>query len=496
MGILDFFRRGNGKPDSGRGITRRGYAAARAGRIFGGGGTQSSADTELRASLAVMRNRSRELVRDNEFARRYVNLIKANIVGDAGFRLQVKARNGDGSLDRIGNDQIERAFKAWGRVGRPTVDGRLSWIDCQKLAAESLVRDGEAFIRIVQGREYKHGIALQFIEADLIDENKNERLANGNHIRMGVEIGPGHRPIAYHILTNHPGDSYYHNPVARKTTRVPADEMIHLFMPTRTHQTRGEPFMAPAMSAMRMMQGYREAEVTAARLQASQMGVITTPTGDEFAGDQIEREAPVIDVEPGAFHQLPPGFDIKMFSPEHPNSGFAAFEKAMLRGVASGLNVSYASLSNDLSSVNYSSIRQGALDERDGYRALQSFFIEHFVEIIYRRWLSSVMDFGYITIPASKFDKFADNSHFRGRGWNWVDPMKEISAAIAGLENGILSMQDVAANYGRDVEETFSQISRDKEIAEQFGLSLAFEPFGSKEPAEPQEVDDEDQDEA
>ena len=35
-----------------------------------------------------------------------------------------------------------------------------------------------------------------------------------------------------------------------------------------------------------------------------------------------------------------------------------------------------------------------------------------------------------------------------------------------------------------------------EELADQFGLSLAFEPFGSKEPAEPQEVDDEDQDEA
>jgi len=45
-------------------------------------------------------------------------------------------------------------------------------------------------------------------------------------------------------------------------------------------------------------------------------------------------------------------------------------------------------------------------------------------------------------------------------------------------------MQDVAANYGRDVEETFSQIARDKEVASQFGLSMAFEPFGQKLPTE------------
>jgi len=96
------------------------------------------------------------------------------------------------------------------------------------------------------------------------------------------------------------------------------------------------------------------------------------------------------------------------------------------------------------------------------------------------------MDFGDIPLPSNKYDKFSDNAMFRGRGWNWVDPLKEINAAVVGLNNGILSMQDVAANYGRDVEETFSQIARDKELAQQLGLSMAFEPFGQKMPAAPE----------
>ena len=47
-----------------------------------------------------------------------------------------------------------------------------------------------------------------------------------------------------------------------------------------------------------------------------------------------------------------------------------------------------------------------------------------------------------------------------------------------GLNNGLVSMQDVAAQYGRDAEETLNQISRDKELAAQFGIQFAFEPFG------------------
>ena len=49
-------------------------------------------------------------------------------------------------------------------------------------------------------------------------------------------------------------------------------------------------------------------------------------------------------------------------------------------------------------------------------------------------------------------------------------------------------MQDVANQYGRDIEETFDQISREKEMAKQFGISFAFEPFGQKLPANPQVV--------
>jgi hypothetical protein len=44
-----------------------------------------------------------------------------------------------------------------------------------------------------------------------------------------------------------------------------------------------------------------------------------------------------------------------------------------------------------------------------------------------------------------------------------------------------MSMQDVANQYGRDIEETFSQIQRDKELAESMGITLAFEPFGGNE---------------
>lgn len=484
MAVFDFIRKRNSdsveKPRANiRG--KRSYAAARGGRLFSDFlGSSNSADAELRNSLETMRNRSRELIRDNEFARRYINLLKTNVVGDTGFKLQVKARNQPANvLDQIGNASIESAFARWGRLGNPTSDGKLSWIDCQKYVIEALARDGEVFINKLTGPKYKDGFTLQFLEAELIDTDKNESLPNGHSIRMGIEISEAHKPIAYYVKNGHPGDRFYASNRDNKNIRVPAEQILHIYMPSRTHQTRGEPFMVSSMSAMKHLAAYREAEVVAARIASSTMGMFTTPA-DDFVGDAESEDGntPYIDATPGSFHQLPAGYDLKMFDPDHPNTGFAEFESQMLKGIASGLNVSYAALSSDLSSVNYSSIRQGALDERDGYRSLQMFMIEHFCQPIFSHWLQSAMDFGSMDIPASRFDKFNDASVFRGRGWNWIDPAKEMSASIMGLNNGLMSMSDVAANSGRDVEEIFSQVSRDKELAKQFGIEIQFEPFG------------------
>jgi lambda family phage portal protein len=366
-------------------------------------------------------------------------------------------------------------------MGNADVTGRLSWLDCQRVAAETLARDGEVFIKKIVNRQYADNFTLQFIESDLVDDQKSGRNEqNGNEIRMGVELDSFHRPVAYYILTNHPNDSFQYTPSQnRKHRRVPADEIIHLFMPARTHQTRGEPFMAPAIASIKMLHGYREAELVAARAAASKFAVLTSPTGEDFVGDdETEEDRPLIDFEPASIFQLPEGQDLKLIDPTHPTSAFDDFEKAVLRGIASGLNVSYTSLSNDLTGVSYSSIRQGTIEERDHYKTLQSFFIQHFCEPIFRAWLEAAMTAGNIPLPMTKFDKFSDNVHFRGRGFAWVDPQREISASVVGLQNGLLSMNDVAANYGRDVEELFTQIQSDKEMAERYGLKLAFEPFG------------------
>ena len=492
MALFDFLRGDNAQPANRkerRGIRKmvRNYTGANGGRLFADFIASSfSADSELKNSLQVLRNRSRDLSRNNEYAKRFLHLIKTNVVGEHGFSVQVRARNADRSLDAAGNAIIENAFKSWGRMGHCEVSGRLSWLDCQRFVAEGLARDGEVFVKKIRNRGYKDGFTLQFIEPDLVDHEKHGRNEkNNNEIRMGVELDDFHRPVAYYVLTEDPNDDFFNKAKNRKHVRVPADQIIHVFMPNRTHQTRGEPFMAPAISALKHLAGWRESALVAARASAAKFGVITTPSGEDFVGDdEFDNGVDMISFEPASVHQLPAGHNFEMVDPKHPTSSFAEFETAMLRGIASGLNVSYTALSNDLTGVSYSSIRQGTIEERDHYRMLQSFLIQHFCEPVFRAWLDSALDFGNVPIPLTKYDKFADNAMFRGRGFAWVDPQREIQAAVTGISNGLISMNDVAANYGRDVEELFAQIQSDKEMAERYGLKMAFEPFGAKFPAE------------
>jgi lambda family phage portal protein len=485
-----------GLPVERGGVKRRSYQAANTGRLFADfTSSNRSADSELRTDLVLMRNRSRELARNDVYVKRYLTLLKTNVVGDQGMTLQVKARNDDGTMDVIGNTIIENAWAQFSMMGNCTADGRRSWVDLQQYVIEAVARDGEAFIQIVRNRRFPHGIAFHPVEADLIDEKKNEIARNGNRIRMGVEVDEFNRPVAYWVKTNHPGDYDMSSIRSSVTKRIPAESMIHVFEPIRAGQTRGEPWMAPAIAQLKMLNAHREAELVASRMAASKMGFFTSESGDEVPADDYDGRVPIIDAEPGTFHQLPAGVDFKPFDMNHPATAFADFEKGILRGLASGLGVSYASLSNDLEGTSYSSIRQGALEERDAYKRMQKFLLEHFVLPAYSAWLTQAMEFGIVPIPDSRFDKFYPASVFRPRGWQWVDPLKEINAVVVAMHNGVMSMQDVANQYGRDIEETFSQIQRDKELADSMGITLAFQPFGGNEAAKGTAAIEDDSDE-
>jgi lambda family phage portal protein len=419
-----------------------------------------------------MRARSRDLAQNNDHAKRFFSMIESNVIGAKGILLQNKAKLSEGQLDTVNNDKVEVAFKRWGKKNNASVTTRLSWTDIQKIFIKTVARDGEVLVRKVKGYSNEFRFALEFIEADHLDENHNEELTNGHRIVMGVEIDQWKKPVAYHLLTKHPGEYSYYRTDGKTIDRVPADQIIHAFIQERPTQTRGIPWMHSAMTRLNMLGGYEEAELVAARTAACKMGFFTSPSGDGYTGDDKTDDGDVISkAEPGMFEQLPQGMDFKSFEPSHPTNVFQYFNKAILRGIASGLNVSYNSLASDLEGVNYSSIRAGLLDERDCWRAIQGWIIENLHEEVYPEWFNMAVVTKQLDIKPIDIERLAV-AQWQPRGWAWVDPENDTTAAIMAVNNGLKTRRMIAAEQGYDLEDIYRELAEEKELAKKYGLEF------------------------
>lgn len=459
---------------------RSGYAAAKMDRLTANwNGMDGTIDSAVGTSLTRMRNRSRQLAADNDYAKRFFKLCRSNVVGAQGIGLQVRSIEKKTALEVVfddrANDMIEEAWYDWAKKKNCTVDGRLSWIDVKQLIIETVAKDGEVFVREIRGRDSgnEYGYSLQLIEADHLDEGYNATLENGNRIRMGVEFNKWNRPVAFHVLTRHPGDSYAlgMGDGRQRYERIPASDIIHLYTTERIAQSRGVPWMHTAIRRLKMLGGYEENELVAASVGASKMGFFKqTEDGATYEGSGTDEQGPITEAEPGIFETLPVGMDFVPWDPQHPSTAFNAFVKAMLRGAASGLGVSYNTLANDLEGVNFSSIRQGALEEREMWKLLQTWMIEHLCERVFEGWLLMALTTQKIPLPLSKFEKF-NKPVWRPRGWSWVDPLKEVKSNREAMDGLIKSAQDVASEQGQDIEDVYAQLAREKKLRDKYGLT-------------------------
>lgn len=458
----------------------------------------TTGDSELRYSLAIARARSRELERNNDYARKFLNMCENNIVGRSGFTLKNLAKDPNGKLDKRANDAIEWEWWRWGRKGNCTVDRKMSFLGVQKLFIRTVARDGEFLARKIRGFKNPWRFALQILEADVLDEALNVESGNGkNKIRMGIEYDEWNCPVAYHLRKKHPGDAYITIAAgtAKEYIRVPAADMIHCYIPERSTQGRGIPWMHTAARRMNQTGEYEYAEVVAARSGASKMGFYEKkdPMGmGQLTPDETDSQGnPISHIEAGIIEKLPPGYEFKEFDPKHPTTQFGAFIKATLRGVSSGLGVSYNSLANDLEGVNFSSMRVGAIDERDNWKNLQGWMIEDFLDQLFGDWLGMTLLTDRLTLPFSKYEKF-NAPDWRGRTFDWVDPEKDINAELSCVKaKWKTERQVVLERFNMDLEDLYEQIAEDEKLKAKYGIKSDLgEAVGKLAPQKPDKPED------
>ena len=438
----------------------------------------TSADAELQGNIATIRERARDLERNETYVEKFLFELENNIVG-TGIKLRSEPRNPDGKTDALAKQAIEWAWYQQGQRENYTVTGQQTEQSADRLAIRSIARDGEVLVRIIRGAPNKFRFAVQLLEPDHLDATFSGKAPNGNEIRMGVELNEWKMPMAYWIDINHPGDYYQTMQTGgQRRTRIPADEMLMPFRSNRVEQTRGVSWLVTAMNHLKMLGGYEEAELVAARTAAAKMGFFVSDGTDYGQTDPSNPNADFsMEAEPGMFDQIPQGLKFQSWDPQHPTTAFEGFRKAMLRRVASGLTMSYNTLANDLEGVNYSSLRDGKITERDGYKVIQDWMIATYKRPIYLAWISWAIDTGQIKmnrgigspLPAAKMEKFTEHS-FIPRRWQWVDPLKDMKAMELARKNNWTSDSQIVSEQGYDLTELYDQQAEDEELRIQKGI--------------------------
>lgn len=217
--------------------------------------------------------------------------------------------------------------------------------------------------------------------------------------------------------------------------------------------------------------------------------------GNGFATDagdlRMDAEAGLIE----DFSQMP-GLKFEKWDPAYPHEQYDQFMKVRLRRIGAGLDMSYYAIANDLTEVNFSSIRAGLLEDREHFKALQTWWIYHFEAPIFLKWLQISLASGAIkdpisgnALPFSKLAKFSKHK-FRPRRWPWVDPMKDAQANVLAVDNRLKSRGDVIEETSQSTfEEVVGELAQEQKFAESQGVELP--PVAGFVPEKPEPDGDE-----
>lgn len=430
-------------------------------------------DGNYRYNIPILREKARDLALNNSYIVAFFNLLKNNVVGKNGITLSANVVNDNGTPDLLANKIIESGFYDWGK--NPTVNSDVNWVELQKILLTTMLRDGEVFILKIKDRTVnKFGFALQVFEPDWVDFDLNQD-SSSFYIRHGIEYNYFHKPTAVHINKYPPNWAVKEDlKGADGTTRVPIEDIIHLYSPERISQGRGYSSLTSVMFGVRMLDAVNEAGVTNIRIGASKMGFFVKKDANsvaEFTGQTTDSAGNLISgVEPGEFQRLPDGFEFQSFNPDFPQQALQPFIQHVLRSISTGLGISYNTLTMDLENVSYSSIRAGIEIERDTFRGLQEFMVDKFLAPVFEEWLMTALAMNALSpLPVSKLWKFS-NASFAPRAFSYVNPVDDVASDLAAMGGNIYTLNDVLSKQGKNLIDHLEQLKAEKDLLKKYGL--------------------------
>lgn len=425
----------------------------RLGRWFTG---NRDANAELAPDLPTLRNRSRDLRRNNPYAARAISAVANNVVGK-GIKTQVRG---------AGAEAVEAVWNSWVKSSSFDYEKRMNLAQMQHLICQSLVESGEVLIRRHNHSDRTFPVSYQVLESDFIDTTRSDvRLPNGNFILQGIEFNQKGERVAYYLYERHPGSIVADPKSSFTSSRIPASEIKHVFRQDRPGQVRGVPWLAPVVVRLKDLDDFEDAQLVRQKIAACFSVFVKDIAGDVDADADCDLGEKV---EPGIIEFLPSGKEVQFANPPSVEN-YREYTGTLLRAIAAGIGVTYEVLTNDLSQTNFSSGRMGHLEFQRNIDTWQhNIIISQFLDLI-------VEDFKFFAPLIRVNAEQLIFVHVPPRR-EMIDPTKEIPALRDAIRAGLTTQSEAVMGMGKDPEEHFKQMSKDNKTIDELGLVLDSDP--------------------
>jgi len=459
------------------------YAAAKSGRLVG---PWSPTDADVNRIIALstpsVRKRIRQLVRDFPYFARAVRIMCDYTVGP-GIMFQSKIRNADGHLDRKRNQEVEDVVSRW--MDEADVAGKLHYYEMQQLSKRQDGECGEFIIvkrwRPNDGRYLPY--ALQLYEPDWLTTRHDRGLGPLSapakstrepdvDIYQGVEYERATgRVLAYHF-TDPDGWG--------KSSRVPAQDVVHGFESLRPGQLRGISPFTPGVLMAHDLSDYMDSEIDAAKSASKYLGSIETdnPMGmaagweQETDTDGIERT--IEELENAVLKILQPGEKMNLATNPRPSENFPPMVRLMLCMLAVTTGAPYELVSGDYQQLSWSTAKIIRADFAQTLRPITDRHIRHFCVPT----IAPVFDYAVLAGKLSLPNYFANPARWvkvqwQPPGMESSDMLRDTKATIDQIAAGLRAPQESTAARGRDLEEIYEQIKVARDLAAEIGIDLS-----------------------
>ncbi len=449
-----------------------------------------SADAAILPDLTSLRNRSRDLARNAPVATGAINTVVRSVVGD-GLQLKPEIDHEFLGLDEDQAREWERTAAREYAIFCETADfaSVQSFADMQAMLLRTVMESGDVLVvrRFREDFGDVYGLKLQVVEADRISNPSNAGdgvLRGKNRIFGGVEIGPEGRHMAYHVSSDHPGalskrKMKWRRIPARFNTGLPI--ALHLYDRTRPGQSRGVPMLAPVIEALKQIEDYSEAEISAAVISA----MFTVFVTSDLEGDLLDSDPDKVVTNAndevalgnGAVVDLAPGEKIDFANPSRPNDKFEPFMHAVLRQIGAALEIPFELLIMHFT-ASYSASRAALEMAWQSFRKRRKWLQRSLCQPVYEWMLEEAIGKGRISAPGFFADPAIRLAYCRcdwiGPSRIQIDPLKEANADAKDIETGVKTRgQVVMERTGGTWEQKHEQLALEERRRREDGITTA-----------------------